>query len=99
MELPRDAETIAGDEDTVVDDGTALRVGGDAVRAEAGSARRAAELSGRPRGQRLRGHGLASGGDLDAGLEGEDVAERGRGPIPLCCPFVHGPARAGNTAS
>src|SRR2546422_10467023 len=98
MELPRDAEAIAGDEDTVVDDGTALRVGGDAVRAEAGSARRAAELSGRPRGQRLRGHGLASGGELDAGLGGEDVGGRGRGQIRRARLFADGRGEARDLA-
>src|SRR3989441_8873134 len=83
MEVPRDAEAVAGDEDAIEDDRRAGRIEGDALGLERGRPDRAPELARLAPPETYRGDGLVRAPDDDPERALERLVERrGGGGAP-----------------
>src|SRR5207249_2030940 len=83
MELPRDAEAVAGDEDAIEDDRRAGRIEGDALGLERGRPDRAPELARLAPSETHRGDRLVRAPDDDPERALERLVERRAGEV---CP-------------
>src|SRR2546428_11964587 len=79
MELPRDAEAVAGDEDAIEDDRRAGRIEGDALGLERGRPDRAPELARLAPSETHRGDRLVRAPDDDPERALERLVERRAG--------------------
>src|SRR2546428_9712367 len=82
MELPRDAEAVAGDEDAIEDDRRAGRIEGDALGLERGRPDRAPELARLAPSETHRGDRLVRAPDDDPERALERLVERRPGGGP-----------------
>src|SRR5207302_10615905 len=81
MELPRDAEAVAGDEDAIEDDRRAGRIEGDALGLERGRPDRAPELARLAPSETHRGDRLVRAPDDDPERALERLVERRAGEV------------------